>query len=168
MKKNAPSLEIIHDIRQYFEDANQIFNRKRRYDNDRRDFYARSMVIFAISNRIIDLAREVTSICGYSKPGEQIRNKVFFKRFNDHQVIDLKMRQEMINLVNFRNRISHHFFEITNDELEEVYTRFPTYLEFVQIMEHEIERKSTEKRLLAGIGVAALISGILILVWYFS
>jgi uncharacterized protein YutE (UPF0331/DUF86 family) len=168
MKNIVPSFEIIRDIRQYFEDANQIFSRKRRYDNDRRDFYARSMVIFAISNRIIDLAREVTSISGYSYPEEKIRNKVFFKRLNDRQVIDFNMRQEMIDLVNFRNRISHHFFEITDDELDKHYKKFPHYKEFVLLMEHEIERKTTEKRILMGLGVAAIILGILTLVWYFS
>jgi hypothetical protein len=55
---------ILSDIRQYLEDADRIFKRRERFDQDRRDFYARAMVLFALSNRIIDLAREVSLIPG--------------------------------------------------------------------------------------------------------
>ena len=168
MSKSLPCYEIIQDIRQYFIDAENIFNRKRRFDTDRRDFYARSMVVFALSNRLGDLAREVTYIIGIADPKENLRHKVYYKRLNDHQVINMEMREQMIGLVNIRNKISHHFFEISDDDLEKVYGLFHVYNEFVEIMEHEISRKNFEKKTVIGFGIATITIVILIIVWFFS
>jgi len=159
---------ILSDIRQYLEDADRIFKRRERFDQDRRDFYARAMVLFALSNRIIDLAREVSLIRGYISDDEQVKNKVYFKRLNDHGVISWDMRQEMITLVNFRNQVSHHFYEITRDEIEKIYLARPVILEFITIMEKELAITTQEKTRTAMIAGVALVVLIVLLCWYFS
>jgi uncharacterized protein YutE (UPF0331/DUF86 family) len=167
MKDSDPSHEILCDIRQYLQDAEKIFNRKVRNDTDRRDFYARTMVIFALSNRFTDLSREVVYKTGIANPRDNLRNKVYYKRLNDYDLISLDMRENMIELVNFRNKISHHFFEISDAELEKIYESFPVYKEFVRIMEYTLSRKSLEKKAIIGLGIA-LITVILIGFWFFS
>lgn len=168
---SSPSMscrEILIDIRQYLDDANRIFNRKEKIDQDGRDFYARSMVLFALSNRLIDLAREVIYIRGYAAPDEKLKNKVFMKRLHDHGVISSDLRTEMVLLVNFRNKVSHHFYDITRDDLVRVYNSLPQYLEFIEIMENQLSGKGVyQKKVLVAAGVLVLLL-ILLLIWYFS
>ncbi|NLV25998.1 MAG: hypothetical protein GXY48_02355 [Methanomicrobiales archaeon] len=159
--------DIILDIRRYVDDAESIFRRKERFDQDQRDFYARTMVLFAMSNRLIDLAKETCLTRRYITEDESIKNKVYFKRLHDYSVIAWEMRQEMINLVNFRNQVSHHFYLVTRDDIEYVYSNLPMYLDFVTIMEKEHERAEllTKRTILIGV---ALVTLILILLWFFS
>lgn len=168
---SPPSLdcrEILTDIRHYLDDANRIFNRKEKLDQDGRDFYARSMVLFALSNRLIDLAREVIYIRGYAAPDEKLKNKVFMKRLHDKRVISSDLRTEMVLLVNFRNKVSHHFYDITRDDLITVYNSFPQYLEFIGIMEDQLSgRDIYQKKVLVIAGVLILLF-VLLCIWYFS
>ena len=159
--------EICCDIRRYLEDADSIFRRKERFDQDRRDYYARAMVLFALSNRLIDLARAVCLERRYVADDEAVKNKVLFKRLNDYSVITWDMRQEMISLVNFRNRVSHHFYELSRDEVEMVYDSIPVYQEFVSLMEQEYTRIGYVRKRNVILG-AVLVALVLFLLWYFS
>lgn len=156
------------DIRHYLEDAERIFKRKERLDQDRRDFYARSMVLFALSNRLFDLTREVSVARGYITDEEQIKNKVYFKRLHDHGVISWDMRQQMIALVNFRNQVSHHFYEVTRDDVQDIFEMIPVCREFIDIMEQELSRSDAQKKKVAIVAGAALVLLIVLLLWYFS
>ncbi|NLL10134.1 MAG: DUF86 domain-containing protein [Methanomicrobiales archaeon] len=160
--------DMLRDIRHYLEDANSIFRRKEKLDQDRRDFYARTMVLFALINRLSDLAREVSHVRGYIRPDEQMKNKVFFKRLHDYGVISWEMRQQMIESVNFRNRVSHHFYELTRDEIEKIYMMLPVYNEFILIMEQELTRSDQEKKNLVIIAGTALVLLVILLLWHFS
>jgi len=159
---------ILCDIRHYQEDAESIFRRKERFDQDRRDYYARTMVLFVLTNRLLDLAREVSLIRGYISSEEQVKNKVFFKRLHDHGVISWEIRQQMIELVNFRNQISHHFYEVTRDDIEKVWQMMPVCSEFVKIMEQELVRRDQEKKNMVILAGTALVLLVLVLAWYFS
>lgn len=159
---------IICDIRHYLEDAERIFRRKERLDQDRRDFYARAMVLFALGNRLFDLTREVSVLRGYITDEEQIKNKVYFKRLYDHGVISWDMRQQMIALVNFRNQVSHHFYEVTPDDIQDMFEMIPVCREFITIMEQELSRSDAQKKKVAIVTGAALVLLIVLLLWYFS
>jgi uncharacterized protein YutE (UPF0331/DUF86 family) len=169
---DTPSLTtckvILCDIRRLMDDAEHIFRRKNRFDQDRRDFYAQTMVLFALVNRLVDLAREVSLIRGYIRPDEQVKNKVFFKRLHDHGVISWEMRQQMIDLVTFRNVVSHHFSEITREELEKVWMMAPICQEFITIMEYELARNEYEKKRTILLVSAAALTLALVFLWYFS
>lgn len=159
--------EIIRDIRRYLDDADSIFRRKERLDKDQRDYYARTMVLFALSNRIMDLARLVCLERRYVSGDEPVKNKVLFKRLHDHSALSWDLRQEMIALVNFRNKVSHHFSELSRDDLEMMYALIPVYKEFISLMEleHSRARFPTKRNMIIG---AVLVAVVLILLWYFS
>ncbi|WP_214035994.1 HepT-like ribonuclease domain-containing protein [Methanospirillum sp.] len=159
---------MLRDIRHYLEDAKSIFRRKEKLDQDRRDLYARAMVLFALINRLSDLAREVSHVRGYIRSDEQVKNKVFFKRLHDYGVISWEMRQQMIDSVNFRNRISHHFYEVTRDEIEKAYGMLPVYNEFILIMEQELALSEREKKNMIILAGTALILLVILLLWHFS
>lgn len=156
----------IRDIRRYLDDAERIFKRKERLDQDNRDFYARTMVLFALCNRLIDLASEVSLERRYVTGDESVKNKVFFKRLHDYSVIPWEIRQEMITMVNFRNKVSHHFYMITRDDIETIYSQIPVYREFISLMELEHSRAGweTKRNIIVG---AALVILALLLFWYF-
>jgi uncharacterized protein YutE (UPF0331/DUF86 family) len=152
--------KIISDINQYLEDTKSISLQQTRQDRDRRNFYALSMVLFALANRLIDLGRETVYSRGYAGPEEEIRNKAIFKRLSDYDVIDPATRQDLIMLVNFRNQCSHHFHEVTKQDLNEIVESLPRYEAYVTLIRNELNRTGiiTRKQMI-------LVTGILLLVF---
>ncbi len=163
---NPEQGKIISDINQYLEDARSISIQQTRQDRDRRNFYALSMVLFALANRLIDLGRETVYFRGYAGPEEEIRNKAIFKRLSDYDVIDPATRQDLIMLVNFRNQCSHHFHEVTKEDLNGVLESFPRYEAYVIRMRDELSRTNmiTRRQAILLTGIVLLIC---ILVVYF-
>jgi uncharacterized protein YutE (UPF0331/DUF86 family) len=150
---------MLSDISRYFEDAKGIPLDTTRRDRDKRNFYAVSMVLFALSNRLIDLGKEVVYSRGYAGPEEELKNKVIFKRLADHHVIDSSLKLELIRLVDFRNRCSHHYHEVTKEDLIRLIGSFPRYEVFVDLMREELFR--TNQIPLQRI---ALVAGIVLLI----
>lgn len=74
----------------------------------------------------------------------------------------------MIDLVNFRNQVSHHFYEVTRDDIEKVWQTMPVCSEFVSIMEQELASHDRVKKGMVIIAGTALILLVLVLLWYFS
>lgn len=160
---------ILSDIRQYVEDAKSISLNFSRYDKDKRNFYALSMVLFALSNRLIDLGRETIYSRGYAAPEEELKNKVIFKRLSDYEVIDPATRQDMMRLVDFRNQCSHHFHEVTKKDILETMGCFPRYERFVQIMCEELTRTAriTKRQMILIAGIILLVV-LILFVFFFS
>jgi uncharacterized protein YutE (UPF0331/DUF86 family) len=160
---------IVSDISQYLKDARSISLEPSRYDRDRRNYYALSMVLFALSNRLIDLGRETVYFRGYAGPEEEIKNKVIFKRLSDYNVIDPASRQDLIRLVDFRNRCSHHFHEVTKEELIQIRESLPGYEAFTRTMEEELLRTGLiSKRQMVYIAGFVLFLILIILLFLFS
>ncbi len=151
--------KIISDINQYLEDARSISLQQTRQDRDRRNFYALSMVLFALGNRLIDLGRETVYFRGYAGPEEEIRNKAIFKRLSDYNVIDPATRQDLIHLVNFRNLCSHHFHEVTKEDLKEVMDSLPRYESYVLLLREELNRTTliTRRQMILAAGIVLLV-----------
>nr|WP_319538955.1 HepT-like ribonuclease domain-containing protein [uncultured Methanospirillum sp.] len=151
--------KILSDINQYLEDARSISLQQTRQDRDRRNFYALSMVLFALANRLIDLGRETVYFRGYAGPEEEIRNKAIFKRLSDYNVIDPATRQDLILLVNFRNQCSHHFHEVTKEDLKEVMDSLPRYESYSLLMREELSRTNliTRKQMVLAAGIVLLV-----------
>lgn len=146
---------IFGDIRQYMDDAQSISLTPSRYDKDRRNFYALSMVLFALANRLIDLGRETVYFRGYAGPEEELKNKVIFKRLSDYGIIDPAIRQDLIRLVDFRNQCSHHFHEVSKEDIRYILDSFPRYEIFIHTMAEELARSGEltkkQKILITGI-----------------
>jgi len=161
--------KILSDINQYLEDARSISLQQTRQDRDRRNFYALSMVLFALANRLIDLGRETVYFHGYAGPEEEIRNKAIFKRLSDYNVIDPATRQDLILLVNFRNQCSHHFHEITKEDLKEVMDSLPRYEFYALLMREELSRTNliTRKQMVLAAGIVLLVC-ILVVIFLFG
>ena len=127
------------------------------------------MVLFALSNRLIDLGRETVYFRGYAGPEEEIRNKAIFKRLSDYNVIDPATRQDLILLVNFRNQCSHHFHEITKEDLRGVMDSLPRYESYALLMREELNRTNliTRKQMVLVAGIVLLVC-ILVVVFLFG
>lgn len=160
---------ILSDIRQYMEDAQSISLTPSRFDKDQRNFYALSMVLFALANRLIDLGRETAYSRGYAGPEEELKNKVIFKRLSDYGIIDPALRQDLIRLVDFRNRCSHHFHEVSKEDIRYTLDSFPRYEIFIHTMAEELAHKGEltkkQKILITGIILGILI---ILLVLFFA
>lgn len=161
--------KIISDISQYLQDSRNISLEQTRYDKDRRNFYALSMVLFALANRLIDLGREVVYFRGYAGQDEELKNKVIFKRLSDYNVIDPGTRQDLIRLVDFRNQCSHHFHELTKDDLCQVLESLPRYENYMMIMREELLKRSllSKKQMILVAGII-LVAVLIVLFSYFS
>lgn len=156
---------ITADIDQYIIDARNIGVRPVRNDRDRRNYYAIAMVLFALANRVIDLAREVLYLHGYASPDEELRYKVIFRRLYDNGLIDRQMREDMVALINFRNKCSHHFYALDPDDLGKVFSKLHRMEEFTLMMKEEMN--GFHHRRVRSIAIVACIIVIILIILIF-
>jgi uncharacterized protein YutE (UPF0331/DUF86 family) len=158
--------KILNDIERYLTDAQSIGYKSIRNDRDRRNYYAIVMVLFVLINRIIDLGREVLYARGYALPDEELKNKVVFKKLYDHGKNDWQMREDLVCLVNFRNKCSHHFHEIDPDEVKEIFLHLSLMEDFTLKMKNDL--KVLQHRRVGSVAIAAcaLLLILLLLVFF--
>ncbi len=77
-------------------------------------YYASSMVLFSLINRIIDLAQEIVISRKLGMPGSY---REIFGILSDRGIIDQAMFDLMKRYVALRNRLSHEYQRINGREL---------------------------------------------------
>ncbi|MBN1168036.1 MAG: hypothetical protein JXA44_13045 [Methanospirillaceae archaeon] len=168
--KEGRSIEkIALDINRYLSDAQQIhaIPSRKGMTKDRRDWYAECMVTFALINRALDLGFFILDIYGYTDPDGPVRYKAMIKRLHDHDLIDDKTREGMIALIDYRNRISHHFQTITSRDawaVSDVTGIVKTYTDAMQQAYEHRSRYQVSPRVLLAAGIIGIIS--VIFIWF--
>ncbi len=161
--------EIVLDISRYLSDAHQIHaipSRKGK-KKDRRDWYAECMVTFALINRALDLGFFILDIYGYTDPDGPVRYKAMIKRLHDHDLIDDRTREGMIALIDYRNRISHHFQTITSRNawaVSDVTGIVETFADAMQQAYTHRSRHQISCRIILAAGIIGIIS--VIFIWF--
>ena len=97
---------IIDDINMYLRKIKEMPVKS---ENDLKDdlkFYATSMLIFSVLNRIIDLGDEIVK---ENKLGYPLEIKEIFVLLSEKSVISRKLETKMRDLVIARNKLSHRY-----------------------------------------------------------
>ncbi|MBC8521351.1 MAG: DUF86 domain-containing protein [Methanomicrobia archaeon] len=122
--------KIISDIEKYFRDLElEGLNIKKVEDlEDRKDFYAISMVLFSILNRAIDLGDEIVMANNLGMPSTY---KEIFRLLTRNEYIGKDIGEELSNLVFYRNLLSHEYYDLTEEDVFEVFKRIDIVKKFV-------------------------------------
>ena len=123
--------KIISDIERYFGDLElEGLNIKNVEDlEDRKDFYAISMVLFSILNRAIDLGDEIVMANNLGMPSTY---KEIFRLLIRNKYIGKDIGEELSNLVFYRNLLSHEYYDLTEEDVLEVFKKISIVKKFVE------------------------------------
>ena len=123
--------KIISDIERYFRDLElEGLNIKKVEDlEDRKDFYAISMVLFSILNRAIDLGDEIVMANNLGMPSTY---KEIFRLLTRNEYIGKDMGEKLSNLVFYRNLLSHEYYDLTEEDVLEVFKKISIVKKFVE------------------------------------
>jgi len=121
--------KIISDIERYFRDLEGLNIKKVEDLEDRKDFYAISMVLFSILNRAIDLGDEIVMANNLGMPSTY---KEIFRLLTKNKFIGKDMGEELSNLVFYRNLLSHEYYDLTEEDVFEVFKKISIVKKFVE------------------------------------
>jgi uncharacterized protein YutE (UPF0331/DUF86 family) len=121
--------KIISDIERYFRDLEGLNIKNVEDLEDRKDFYAISMVLFSILNRAIDLGDEIVMANNLGMPSTY---KEIFRLLTRNKYIGKDMGEELSNLVFYRNLLSHEYYDLTEEDVLEVFKKISIVKKFVE------------------------------------
>lgn len=105
---------ILSDIDRYHCDLRELHISAVEDLNDKRTFYAASMILFALLNRTIDLGNEILITRGFRIPSTY---REIFVILGQEQVIDTDLAGKIGSLVFYRNLLSHEYHGINPEKL---------------------------------------------------
>lgn len=105
---------IIADIGRYGQDLDDLGIRGIGDLGDKRTFYAASMILFALLNRIIDLGNEVILARGFRIPSTY---REVFTILEKEGVIGPDIARKIGSLVFYRNLLSHEYHGIDEEKV---------------------------------------------------
>jgi len=126
---------ILSDIGQYTKDFRDLNIRTQDDLLDRRNFYAVSMILFTLLNRVFDLGSEV---CIAHNLGIPSTYREIFTLLKKNRFISDTLSREMIGLVTYRNLLSHEYHGIDEEKLFILISKTGTIQEFVDLMQETI------------------------------
>lgn len=126
---------ITSDIRQYIKDFQSLDIRSREDLADKRNFYAVSMIMFSLLNRVFDMGSEV---CIAHNRGIPTTYRDIFTLLRKNGDIDDTLSRDMIGLVTYRNLLSHEYHGIDEEKLFTLTTKIQIIREFVDLMQKKI------------------------------
>ena len=122
---------ISSDIGRYIEDLSELDIYTKEDLSDKRNFYAVSMIMFTLLNRVFDLGNEV---CIAHTMGIPSTYREIFTLLRKNGFISDNLSRDMIGLVTYRNLLSHEYHGIDEEKLFILTTKIETIREFVDLM----------------------------------
>jgi uncharacterized protein YutE (UPF0331/DUF86 family) len=127
---------ICSDIRRYLRDLEDLNIREARDLYDKRNFYAVSMVLFSLLNRILDLGSEMTIAHDLGIPSTY---REIFTLLWKNGFIDEDLSRELSRLVTYRNLLSHEYQGITEEQVFDLTKKVGVMKKFAKIMQEKIK-----------------------------
>ena len=128
--------KIISDIYRYLDDLERIEIKDPRDLDDIRNFYAVSMILFTLINRVIDLGDEIVTSRNLGVPGTY---REIFNLLERGKVIDKELASDLSNLVYQRNILAHEYHNLTEEDVFRTYRRVPVIRKFVERVKENIK-----------------------------
>lgn len=101
---------IFSDIRRHLKDLDELDIHNSEELHDKRNFYASSMILFSLLNRVFDLGSEMTIAHNLGIPATY---REIFVLLQKDEIIGRELSHEMVGLVTFRNLLSHEYHGIS-------------------------------------------------------
>jgi len=119
---------IIGDIERYLSDLQALNITEVSELEDRRNFYAASMLLFSILNRTIDLGEELVAANNLGMPSTY---KEIFEFLVRDKLVTASLGAELSKLVFYRNLLSHEYHRLSEADVIDVSRRMNIVKEFV-------------------------------------
>jgi uncharacterized protein YutE (UPF0331/DUF86 family) len=129
---------ICSDIRRYLRDLDDLGIREAGDLHDKRNFYAVSMILFSLLNRIIDLGSEMTIAHDLGVPSTY---REIFTLLRKNGYIDEDLSGELRRLVTYRNLLSHEYQGISGEQVFELTKKVDVIKKFAKIMQEKIKEQ---------------------------
>ena len=107
--------------------------------DNKKNFYAISMVLFSILNRAIDLGDEIVMANNLGMPSTY---KEIFGLLTKNKLTDKNMGAALSNLVSYRNLLSHEYYGLTEEDVFELFRRISIVKKFVERMKNVLKERS--------------------------
>ncbi len=131
-------IEVIIEDLEFLISKLKSFNIKSSKDlNDDKNFYSSSMVIFSILNRSVDLAEQVVE---GKRIGFAMKYRDFFKMLEDKKILTKDTSENIQDLIIKRNKISHRYSSVTEDELFDVLNKVNVIETFIKEIEEFVKK----------------------------
>ena len=128
--------KIISDIYRYLDDLERMELTDIRDLDDIKNFYAVSMILFTLINRVIDLGDEIVTSRNLGVPGTY---REIFNLLERGNVIDKELASDLSNLVYQRNILAHEYHNLTEKDVFRTYRMVPVIRKFVERVKEDIK-----------------------------
>lgn len=128
---------IISDICFYLGEYVRISSGSEPDLDDKKTYYAVSMILFTVLNCLIELGEELVAGLDAGIPSTY---RDVFRLLRKADVISSEMEKELSSLVYYRNRLSHQYVNFDTGDLQAVIVRMPVIKEFV-LLSKEMMKK---------------------------
>ena len=128
--------KIISDIYRYLGDLERMELTDMRDLDDIKNFYAVSMILFTLINRVIDLGDEIVTSRNLGVPGTY---REIFNLLERGKVIDKELASDLSNLVYQRNILAHEYYNLTEKDVFKTYRRAHVIRKFVERVKENIK-----------------------------
>jgi len=128
--------KIISDIYRYLDDLERMKIKDPRDLDDIKNFYAVSMILFTLINRVIDLGDEIVTSRNLGVPGTY---REIFNLLERGRVIDKELASDLSNLVYQRNILAHEYYNLTEKDVFRTYCRVHVIRKFVERVKENIK-----------------------------
>jgi len=126
---------IFSDIDKYIGDFEELGILQLQDLHDKRNFYAVSMILFSLLNRLFDLGSEVAIANNLGIPSTY---REIFVLLRKNGFIGHDLEKDMIELVTYRNLLSHEYHGITEENLFDLIKKLEKIKKFVELMQKKI------------------------------
>ena len=106
---------MIKDIERYLSDLLEMDIQSKNDLKKKEAYYAVSMVIFAVMNRVIDIGNEIIS--GSENIPVPATYAETFELLSKNKIISTALASDMTKLMKYRNIIAHEYYRLSVDEL---------------------------------------------------
>jgi uncharacterized protein YutE (UPF0331/DUF86 family) len=128
--------KIISDIYRYPDDLERMEIKYPHDLDDIKNFYAVSMILFTLINRVIDLGDEIVTSRNLGVPGTY---REIFNLLARGNVIDKELASDLSNLVYQRNILAHEYYNLTEKDVFRTYHMVPVIRKFVERVKEDIK-----------------------------
>jgi uncharacterized protein YutE (UPF0331/DUF86 family) len=126
---------ILSDIHRYIKDFEDLNIIELQQLQDKRNFYAVSMIFFSLLNRVFDLGSEMVMAHNLGIPKNY---RDIFVMLRDNGLISPDLQKTLSELVTTRNLLAHEYHGITPGDLFKATKNLDDINDFVQLMQKRI------------------------------
>lgn len=130
---------MVKDIEKYLHDLEELGIKSKKDIEDKKTYYASSMLVFSIMNRVVDIANEIISGSENMRLPDTYRD--VFEILLKNKVISGETASAMTGLMKYRNVIAHEYYELSADRIYRIKKDISKVEEFISEIRKYLQRK---------------------------